>query len=97
MHFSVFFNGPEQIGKEVSGVVGIGSCFLGVGYASIAPLALRLPVLSLDRQVLCYSVMTLTVTSIGTIPLATHNVSGIWMLDEAVVQTALLWPLDFGA
>lgn len=33
-----------------------------------------------DRQVLCYSVMTVTVTAIGTIPLATHNVSGVWVL-----------------
>lgn len=25
-------------------------------------------------QVICYSIMTLTVTTLGTIPLATHNV-----------------------
>lgn len=53
----------------------------GVRYAvlrSVGPTCARL--FPLERQVLCYSVMTLTVTAIGTIPLATHNVSGVWVV-----------------
>lgn len=49
--------------------------------------------LPLGRQVLCYSVMTVTVTAIGTIPLATHNVS-VETLSLSAPSCILCVPFD---